>query len=132
MFGQKMWFTQFHPVKDITLVFERYGNETKRIVSATEAYLVKQRNRRAGNDRRVWLVGNKCTYADLAFVTWDILPLILLFPAGFDSKTEFHLFCQWHECVMDRPAVKKVLDMREHCIAPMEDTARAVLPNRKP
>ena len=131
MFGQKMWFTHFHPVKDITSVVERYANETKRIVGVVEAHLVKQQKEGTGDDRSVWLVGDKCTYADLAFVNWDMLLLSRLFPEGFDAKVEFPLFCNWHEIVIDHRAVRKVLDMREHCIAKMEDTARAVLPNRK-
>lgn len=99
-------------------------------MSVIEAHPVKQRKRRAEIGRSVWLVGDKCTYADLAFITWDILLLSRLFPEGFDAKMEFPLFCQWHENAVDRPAVKKVLSMREHCIAMIEDTARVVLPDR--
>ena len=42
MFGQKMWLTHFHPLKDITSVVERYGNETEMIMGVVEAHLGKQ------------------------------------------------------------------------------------------
>jgi glutathione S-transferase len=31
IFGQKMWFTHFHPVKDITSILGRYDNEAKEL-----------------------------------------------------------------------------------------------------
>ena len=130
MFGQKMWFTHFHAVKDIESVLARYGNEVKRILGVIESHLLKKRGAGPGNNEIVWLVGNKCTYADLAFVTWDVLLLSRLFPEGFDAKADFPLFLQWHETTINRPAVKKVLEKREYCIATMEDTAKAVLPTR--
>jgi hypothetical protein len=71
------------------------------------------------------------TYADLALVTWNVLLLSRLFPEGFDTKTDFSLFLQWHDSIVDRPAVKTALQMREHCIATMEDTAKKVLPKAK-
>lgn len=39
MFGQKMWFTHFHPERDVASVIERYGEETKRIVGVIEGHL---------------------------------------------------------------------------------------------
>lgn len=131
MFGQKMWFTHFHPVKNIESVLERYGNEVKRIVGVIEGHLQKERKRGPGDDGSTFLVAGKCTYADLAFVTWDVLLLSRLFTEGFDAKADFPLFEQWHDTIINRPAVKKALEMREHCMATMEDTAKAVLPKRK-
>jgi glutathione S-transferase len=130
MFGQKMWFTHFHKVKDIESVLERYGNEVRRILGVIERHLRKKRDAGSGDNEAIWLVGDKCTYADLAFVTWDVLLLGRLFPEGFDVKTDFPLFMEWHENTISRPTVKKALEMQERCIATMEDTAKAVLPTR--
>ncbi|KAK3046548.1 hypothetical protein LTR09_011958 [Extremus antarcticus] len=126
MFGQKMWFTHFHAEKGITSVIERYGDETKRIVGVIESHL--RRRQEASGDDALWLLGGKCTYADLAFVPWDLLLLNRLFPEGFDAAKEFPLFYQWHQRVVQRPAVKKAIEIREHCMATMEDSAKAVLP----
>lgn len=59
-----------------------------------------------------WLVGDKCTYADLAFVPWDaMIPFVL----GPDSESLFGSaphFKKWHDTLMARPAVKKTMDYR--------------------
>jgi glutathione S-transferase len=52
-----------------------------------------------------YLVGNKATYADLAWVTWDAL-LQWLVP-DLDLATEFPDFNAWHQRLVERPAVKK-------------------------
>lgn len=47
-----------------------------------------------------WLVGDKCTYADLAFVPWDML---LGFLMGDEKIFEANPhFKQWHERLMSR------------------------------
>ena len=128
MFGQRMWFVHFHQEKDISSVLERYGNEVKRILGVLESHLRKQQQGRTDTGDDVWLVGSKCTYADLAFVPWDLLLLKRLFPEGFDAEKKFPLFYRWHEKVTGRPAVAKCIAMREKAMATMEDSAKAVLP----
>jgi glutathione S-transferase len=43
-------------------VLERYGNEIWRVTGVLDAHLKKVEGE--------WLVGDKCTYADLSFVPW--------------------------------------------------------------
>lgn len=131
MFGQKMWFTHFHKEPNIKSVIERYGDETLRIVGVIDNQLKKQRqSRQVSQDQPVWLVGDKCTFADLAFVPWDLLLLARLFPEGHSLTADYPEFMAWHENVLGRPAVKKVVEMREECMRTMEDSAAKVLPKR--
>ena len=132
MFGQKMWFTHFHKVRNVTTAIERYGEETRRIVGVIDGHLRKQREKsQLGEDDPVWLVGDKCTYADLAFVPWNLLLLARLFPDGdFDPQKEFPEFFRWYQHTIKRPAVYEVVQMRETAMQTMEDTAAAALPKR--
>ena len=57
-YGQAAWFTWYHPEK-IPSAVERYKNEIKRVLGVLNAVLEKQE----------WLVGGKCTVADLSFIS---------------------------------------------------------------
>lgn len=60
-FGQATWFARFHPEK-VQSATDRYVDEMFRVMGVLDLQLS-----RAGTG---WLVGDKCTYADLSFVTW--------------------------------------------------------------
>ncbi|KAL4946471.1 hypothetical protein BDV06DRAFT_218398 [Aspergillus oleicola] len=60
-YGQATWFARFHPEK-LPSATERYVNEIFRVIGVLEEGL--------GRNGTGWLVGDKCTYADLSFVTW--------------------------------------------------------------
>jgi len=51
---------QYHPEKDLTSCLDRYGNEIRRVLGVIDAHLKK-----TGSE---YLVGDKCTYADLMFM----------------------------------------------------------------
>jgi glutathione S-transferase len=72
------------------------------VLSVIEAHLKKTGSK--------YLVGDKCTYADLAWVTWNNL-LGWLVP-DLDVQKEFPGFAAWNARVCERPAVKKVLDAK--------------------
>jgi glutathione S-transferase len=61
-FGQRAWFVFYHPEKNLKSVLDRYGDEIWRVTGVVDAHLKKSGGQ--------WLVGEKCTYADLAFVPW--------------------------------------------------------------
>jgi len=106
-YGQKAWFTFFHPEKNLTSVLERYGNEIKRVVGVIDRHLKKQ-----GTD---YLVGDKCTFADLAFVMWhQTMPRLV---DNWDYKTEAPAFHAWNERLQSRPAVKKVFEDKAKAMA---------------
>lgn len=88
---------------------ERYNNEVKRVVGVLEGWLAE-----GGGSKRQWLVGDKCTFADLSFVTWnDRLDSALMLPP--DQKDKFEGFPNvkaWHERMISRPSWKKAMETR--------------------
>ena len=56
-FGQAGWFKLFHPEK-VPSALERYQKEILRVWGVLESVL----------SEREWLVGDKCTIADLSFI----------------------------------------------------------------
>ena len=80
----------------------RYGAEVKRIAGVLNTIL----------SEREWLVGDKCTYADLAFAMWNLQ--IEFFMSGRTGEEawrteEFPFFTRWQERMMAREAVRKVV-----------------------
>ncbi|KAI1211701.1 glutathione transferase [Annulohypoxylon truncatum] len=132
MFGQKIWFTHIHVEQNLQTAIDRYGNESKRIMGVVEGTLRKQRQKLGlAADDPVWLVGDKCTYADLAFVPWNTL-LGSMFPDGsLDLAKEFPEYYRWHLNMTGRPGTKKVLEYREECIRSMSDTGAQVVSRQK-
>lgn len=98
-FGQKAWFSNYHAEKLLSAE-ERYANEIRRVLGVIDAHLKKQGT--------PYLVGDKCTFADLAWVTWNSL-LGWLVP-DLDTEKEFPVFHAWNQRLVTRPAVKKVLE----------------------
>lgn len=65
-----------------------------------------------------YLVGNKCTYADLAWITWDmVIPFLLEEDEYNKLKAETPHFQKWHESLMARPAVSKVVAEKQKAMA---------------
>ncbi|KZT06537.1 glutathione S-transferase C-terminal-like protein [Laetiporus sulphureus 93-53] len=60
-FGQANWFWKYHS-EQVPSATERYRKETMRIFGVLESVLSKQD----------WLVGDKCTIADLSFIPWNM------------------------------------------------------------
>lgn len=126
IFGQKTWFENFHKDINVVSAIERFREETARIVGVIDSHLGKQR-KKIGSGEDIWLVGDKCTFADLSFVPWN---LILLAHGGSEYEEKYPEFWQWHQAITSRPIVKRVVDMREEAVRTMEDTAKPVLPER--
>ena len=103
-FGQAAWFNLFHPEK-LESAQARYAKELLRLVSVLDRQLAQSE----------YLVGNKCTYADLSFVTWNasIAGFMAQRPAEEWDTSKFTNFQRWHESLMKRPSVQKALAMKE-------------------
>jgi glutathione S-transferase len=92
-----------HPVKVPTAI-ERYQTEAKRILSVLEGEL----------QEKEWLVGDKCTFADLSFVPWnDRMDAILLTAPGEDMFDGFPRVKAWHGRMTARPSWKTAVQIRE-------------------
>ena len=101
-FGQKAWFTMFHSEK-LPSAIERYENEIKRVLGVVDAHLKKQ-----GTD---YLIGSKCSYADVAWVPWNSF-VGKLMGDSFDMKKEFPHAAAWHDRLTARPAIAKTLETK--------------------
>ncbi|KAI0081361.1 glutathione S-transferase [Panus rudis PR-1116 ss-1] len=100
-FGQAFWFQVLHPEK-IPSAIDRYKNEIRRVFSVLEEVLSKQE----------WLVGGRYTVADISFVT-----SIMQDDASFNVEKDYPAVAKWHNAVYNRPAVKKLFDLRAELLA---------------
>lgn len=90
-------FALFHPEK-LESAQIRYADEVKRIVGVLDRVL----------QGKNWLVGDKCTYADLAFVMWN--SQIDFIMQGHDWKmANYPNFKRWHEAMLARDSLKMVM-----------------------
>ncbi|KAI9883384.1 MAG: hypothetical protein M1823_004852 [Watsoniomyces obsoletus] len=104
--GQLVWFTKFHE-EQVESAKTRYKKEAKRIMDVLNRAL----------EGREYLVGDKVTVADLAFVPWDSI-IGQVIPEGerVDAKTEFPHYYAWQQRLMARPSVKKTFELREQAL----------------
>jgi len=101
--GQAAWFLLFHS-EQIESAKVRYIAETKRIVTVLDKWL----------DGKDWLVGDKCTYADLSFVTWNsFIPYFMQGRPGEWDPKEFPHFTKWQDAMLSRPSVKKATSLMD-------------------
>lgn len=104
-YGQAVWFTKYQPIESAQ---QRYYNEIKRVTSVLEGHLKKQGKGEDGP----WLVGNKYSYADLAFFSWQNITMNF-FREQVDL-TEFTEAAKWVERMKARPGIAKVLAEATH------------------
>ncbi|KAL4860388.1 hypothetical protein BDV12DRAFT_205121 [Aspergillus spectabilis] len=106
-YGQLGWFT-WQEEKHVGAI-KRYTNEVYRVTGVLEKAL----------SGREWLIGGKCTYADLAFIPWQTM-LGFMLGEGWDEKEfalQFPQTTAWLERMRQLPAVKKVLAEKEQAMA---------------
>lgn len=108
-FGQKTWFTFFHPEK-LQSAIDRYANEIRRVLGVIELHLNKT--------GKAYLVGDKVCFADLMFIPWNVTALRVM-GEGFDKEWQekFPKTWEWHQKLMNRDAVKKAFEMKEKAMA---------------
>ncbi|RYP20908.1 hypothetical protein DL765_002558 [Monosporascus sp. GIB2] len=105
-YGQAVWFTRSHPEK-LPSAIKRYVDEMHRVTEVLEK----------GLEKGDWLVGDKCTYADLSFFAWQRgAPMF----AGEDIYEKFPKVGAWMKRMESRPAVRKVIEDQDAAIAEME------------
>ncbi|KAI0206912.1 glutathione S-transferase II [Astrocystis sublimbata] len=100
-FGQAGWFTVLHSEK-VPSAIERYQNEVRRIHGVLDEWLRE----------RKWLVGDKITYADLAFTTWNDRSDAVLECAPEDKFRGFPHLQDWHERMTSRASWKAAMSAR--------------------
>ncbi|KAK8122866.1 hypothetical protein PG984_011536 [Apiospora sp. TS-2023a] len=103
--GVAGWFNQFHPEK-IPSAIERYNEQVQRVLGVLECWLA------AKEENQQWLVGDRITYADLAWATWnDRLDSVLACDEGRKFEGFPHVQA-WHERMTARPAWKAAMETR--------------------
>ncbi|KAH6673569.1 glutathione S-transferase [Halenospora varia] len=112
-FGQAAWFAHFHAEK-VESAKERYFEQVKRVFYVIDKALGE-------NGGREWVVGDKCTVADLNFVTWDVLvPWIFGDSAGdleSEIKEKYPRYFEWNKSLGERGTVKKIMEDRVKAMA---------------
>ncbi|KAF4634843.1 hypothetical protein G7Y89_g3255 [Cudoniella acicularis] len=100
-YGQATWFQVLHSEK-IPSAINRYVEEAKRVCGVLEGSLAGKK----------WLVGDKITFADLAFVPWNDRLDAVLMCEGEKKFEGFPLVKAWHESMISRPSWKKAMEIR--------------------
>jgi len=96
-FGQAAWFNKYHPEK-LPSAYERYLKEIERVTGVLDGWLHNHK----------FLVGDKLTYVDLAFVPWGSMV-----PWLDEKKTidlgKYPAYTKWMDGMLARDSVKKIL-----------------------
>lgn len=120
-YGQSTHFQRHHPTLaapiKLPTAIERYQKEAKRVVGVLNGHLTKH-----GTG---YLVGDKLTYADLAFVPWnDLLPKNVV--PGWDTATEAPAYTEWHAKMMERESVKNAWAKRAALVKWFQDNNKTI------
>lgn len=104
-FGQAGWFRHLHPEK-ISSAIERYANEIKRVLGVLEIVLA------AKPADAQWLVGDKMTFADMAFMPWNYRLSEVLMQSWDEVWEGFPHVRAWHEKMVELPSWKRSMELR--------------------
>ncbi|KAK9369378.1 glutathione S-transferase Ure2-like protein [Lipomyces kononenkoae] len=105
-YGQASWFNKFHDEK-VPSAIERYVKEVSRVTGVLEGHLAQQKVQADGDGP--WLVGNKYSYVDLAFISWQTLITKVIGKSELYNIDEFPHVKQWLGRMGSRKQVQAVL-----------------------
>jgi glutathione S-transferase len=109
-YGQLVWFSKYHAEK-LPSAIERYIKEVNRVTGVLEGHLAEQKKKQgSGAGDGPWLVGNKLSYADLAFVPWQMGVGVTL-QADQYSVDKYPHVKEWLGNMMKRENVKKAMEV---------------------
>lgn len=107
-YGQAAWFKKFHHEK-VDSAIQRYAAETNRVSGVLDAWLKKQEEQ-YGDSAGPWMVGNKLSYVDLAFITWQLLTrTVIQFTADEFDQDKYPYVKKWIEGMISKEKVMKAL-----------------------
>ncbi|KLJ12019.1 hypothetical protein EMPG_12854 [Blastomyces silverae] len=116
-FGQAAWFQNYHPEK-LPSAIARYENEIKRVCGVLDGWLAGKLGveGREGKERQ-YLVGDKCSFADLAFIPWHAYVDKVIkkgsYGADFEQAKDLPHLHAWMERIQSREGVKEVIAFQE-------------------
>lgn len=104
-YGQCGWFQHLHPEK-IQSAVDRYANEIRRVLGVIEGVLA------AKPADAQWLVGEKMTFADMAFVPWNFRLSEVLMQSWDEVWEGLPHTRAWHERMVELPSWKRSMEHR--------------------
>lgn len=109
-YGQAIWFKKYHS-EQVPSAVERYVKEINRVSGVLDGFLAQQKQEHSGSadGDGPWLVGNKLSYADIAFVPWQKIAGRLLEKDKYDEDNFPHVK-EWLSKMTSRETVKTVLE----------------------
>jgi glutathione S-transferase len=76
---------------------------------------------------KTWVVGEKCTIADLAFVNWDDANVLDIAMKGDPEAATMEMrekmfpnWAAWHKKLLERPSVKKMKEAQRVAVSEMK------------
>lgn len=113
-------FNFFHPDKPPSVI-ERYTKQAERVMGVLDTSL----------EGKKWLVGDKCTFADLSFFMWNFLiPVSMLYPTGETPLAKFPNMLAWQERMAAMDSVKKIVQLRQEKVE--ADGMQAAIESKDP
>jgi glutathione S-transferase len=109
-YGQLTWFKKFHP-EQVPSAIERYTKEINWVTGVLDGSLARQKEEYGGDsiDGGPWLVGNKLSFADLAFIPWQKMVGMFLDNDDYDLNNFPHVK-EWLGKMTSRETVKTALE----------------------
>ncbi|KAK4117031.1 glutathione S-transferase [Canariomyces notabilis] len=104
-YGQAAWFKKFHD-EQLPSAIARYVAEVNRVTGVLEGILKKKAE--AGGTGP-WLVGDKYSFADMAFVSWQTVVVKVIGPEEYNLD-DYPYVKGWMDRMLARPAVQAGLD----------------------
>ncbi|KAL2161408.1 hypothetical protein VTH06DRAFT_7969 [Thermothelomyces fergusii] len=110
-YGQAVWFSRYHP-EQLPSAIDRYINEIKRVTGVIEGHLARQKEEHGAKEGfdGPWLVGNKLSYVDIAFVPWQAIAGKFFGETGKFNPDEFPLVKEWLGKLLARESIKTSLE----------------------
>ena len=107
-YGQAAWFKRYHH-EQLPSAIERYVKEVNRVTGVLEERLKKQKEEFGGKGDGPWLVGNKISYADIAFVQYQRIQPFILDKEEYEVE-KYPEVKGWLEKMLAREAIKKAVE----------------------
>lgn len=113
-YGQAVWFKIYHP-EPLPSARKRYHKEIHRVTGVLEGFLAekKQAQQASGGSDGPWLVGDRYSYADIAFIPWQTTIAAVIETENFDTD-EYPIVKDWLERMKSRDSIKTVLAHKAH------------------
>ncbi|KAI1823613.1 glutathione S-transferase [Xylaria intraflava] len=118
-YGQGVWFLLFHHEK-LPSAIERYWKEAERVRSVLELHFSRRAEEKRGEksgDEDLWLVGDKCTVADLCWFMWEQIGGFIMERTGFlIEKGKYPRYEAWYAKLEARPSSQRAIERRTEVV----------------